>query len=73
MRFYFDNAADFWWMSGHGPYVWACYGVTLIVLIALAMGPTLRRAKFIQQQRALLARQNVAPDAAQEVKADESR
>ncbi|HEY7772462.1 MAG TPA: heme exporter protein CcmD [Marinagarivorans sp.] len=57
MEFYFDSLADFWWMDGHGPFVWAAYSVTIVLFIALAFGPKLRKAKFIKQQRALAARQ----------------
>lgn len=67
MNFYFDSAAAFWHMDGHGPYVWACYVVTVVVLIALAAAPMMRKAKFIKQQRALIARQQASREASVEV------
>ena len=69
MDFYFDSFDAFMWMDGHGPYVWACYIVTLIVFAGLVLAPRLRRAKFVKQQRALAARRQ----AKQEVVNNESR
>ncbi len=59
MSFYFNSLQDFWWMEGHGPYVWASYAVTLVVFIGLAAAPILRKANFVKQQRALGARQSL--------------
>ncbi|MDZ7924694.1 MAG: heme exporter protein CcmD [Marinagarivorans sp.] len=59
MTFYFSSLHDFWWMDGHGPYVWASYAVTLVVFIALAAAPIRRKAMFVKQQRALLSRQSL--------------
>ena len=53
MNFQFENLSEFWLMAGHGPYVWACYAVTALVLIYLAVTPVRRRKKFLLQ----LARQ----------------
>lgn len=57
MSFYFDNFSHFLWMDGHGPYVWASYILTIVLFVAMALGPKLRKAKFVKQQRALAARQ----------------
>lgn len=38
-------------MSGHGPYVWACYGITFVVLLYLVLRPIRRRRRFIHRQR----------------------
>lgn len=38
-------------MSGHGPYVWACYGITFVVLLYLVVQPIRRRRRFIHRQR----------------------
>ncbi len=67
MTFYFESAAAFWHMDGHGPYVWACYAVTIIVFIGLALAPKVRKAKFVKQQRALVARQQASREASLEV------
>ena len=34
-------------MGGHGIYVWAAYGITLSVLIALVWGPLARRRRAL--------------------------
>lgn len=49
MQFQFASLAEFLSMSGHGPYVWAAYAVTLIVLLALAVAP-LRRLRQLQRE-----------------------
>lgn len=51
MSFQFDSLQDFLQMSGHGPYVWACYGITFVVLLYLVLRPLSRRRRFIRQQR----------------------
>jgi heme exporter protein D len=58
MSFYFNSLQDFFWMDGHGPYVWASYAVTIVVFIGLAAAPLLRKASFVKRQRALNARQS---------------
>lgn len=62
MEFYFSSLADFVWMDGHGPYVWACYIVTLAVFIFLALAPSMRLGKLVKQQKALAARSQVAEE-----------
>ncbi|WGL17422.1 heme exporter protein CcmD [Microbulbifer bruguierae] len=68
MQFQFDSLADFLAMSGHGPYVWGSYCVTLLVMAALAVVPLLRQRTLRQalgrqlrqeeaRRRALTARQ----------------
>lgn len=51
MNFQFDSLQDFLQMSGHGPYVWACYGITFVVLLYLVVQPIRRRRRFIHRQR----------------------
>lgn len=51
MKFQFDSLQDFFQMSGHGPYVWACYGITFVVLLYLVVRPIRRRRRFVRQQR----------------------
>ena len=64
MEFYFASFSDFMWMEGHGPYVWVSYALTIIVFIGMALGPKLRKSKFVQQQRALAARNEAAVEVA---------
>ncbi|HEY8569802.1 heme exporter protein CcmD [Microbulbifer sp.] len=49
MQFQFDDFASFLAMSGHGPYVWISYGVTIAVLVALVLVPLLRQRKMREQ------------------------
>lgn len=46
MQFQFESFADFLAMNGHGPYVWAAYGVALLVLAALVAAPVIRQKKL---------------------------
>ena len=45
--FQFGSLTDFIAMSGHGVFVWSAYGITLFVLIGLAIRPMLRKRKFL--------------------------
>ena len=54
---YFENFAALINMDGHGPYVWAAYAITAIVLILLIVNPLLRKRRFIMQQRMILRRE----------------
>jgi heme exporter protein D len=53
MSFQFASLAEFWTMAGHGPYVWACYGVAFIVLAYLLIAPRRAHRQYLKQQRAL--------------------
>ncbi|MEZ0151899.1 MAG: heme exporter protein CcmD [Candidatus Reddybacter sp.] len=46
--FQFDSIDAFIAMGGHGPYVWAAYGLSLAIMAWLAIAP-------LRRQRALLA------------------
>ena len=54
----FDSLAAALAMEGHGPYVWACYGVTFLVLLVLQRigvrrdRQILRRVAELQRRRA---------------------
>ena len=37
MKFQFETFADFIAMNGHGPFVWAAYGITFAALIVLLL------------------------------------
>ncbi len=44
--FQFDSLRDFAHMAGHGPYVWAAYAVSLVVMAWLVVRPlTLARQR----------------------------
>jgi len=53
--FKFSSLNEFLWMDGHGPYVWACYGITFASLIFLVVEPRLQKSRFIQQQKRVQA------------------
>ncbi|MEE3170344.1 MAG: heme exporter protein CcmD [Pseudomonadota bacterium] len=42
----FDSFSAFVVMEGHGPYVWACYGVFFLLMIGL-MAISLRRRRAV--------------------------
>lgn len=44
----FDSLSAFLAMEGHGPYVWACYGVFLLLMVGL-MVRSLRRHRAVVQ------------------------
>jgi heme exporter protein D len=50
MTFQFDSLANFMAMNGHGPFVWASYGITFVVLVYLLVSPVLQRRAFFRQQ-----------------------
>ncbi|MBB5210735.1 heme exporter protein CcmD [Microbulbifer hydrolyticus] len=64
MQFQFEDFASFLAMNGHGPFVWAAYGVALLVLGALVALPLLRQKKlrreFDRQLRQEEARRRAA-------------
>ena len=56
MQFQFSSLADFFWMSGHGPYVWSSYVIVVLGLVALVILPQVRKKTFIRQQKGILER-----------------
>jgi heme exporter protein D len=50
MTFQFDSLTNFMAMNGHGPFVWASYGITFVVLVYLLVSPVLQRRAFFRQQ-----------------------
>lgn len=56
MTFHFESLADFMHMSGHGPYVWAAYGITFAAIVGLVMTITFARKNFFAQQRSIAQR-----------------
>lgn len=61
MSFQFESLQAFWQMNGHGPYVWACYAITLVSLVFLVAYPLVQKKQFIvQQKKWLLLQQEVS-------------
>lgn len=57
MRFYFDSLGEFLQMGNHGPYVWAAFGITWVVMAYLLLSPWLSQRRWLRQQRGRLRRQ----------------
>jgi heme exporter protein D len=47
MQFQFESLTDFFYMAGHGPYVWSCYLLGLICLTYLLVSPLIARKSFL--------------------------
>lgn len=60
MKFQFETISDFIAMNGHGPFVWAAYGITFVALAFLLLSPIAQKKAFLKKQRKLqkLAQQN---------------
>lgn len=54
---FFDSFAEFLAMGKHGFYVWLCYGITALVIIANILAPIRQRKKLIEQQTRLQRRE----------------
>jgi heme exporter protein D len=54
---FFESFADFLAMGKHGFYVWLCYGITTLVIVANILAPMRQRKKLIEQQTRLLRRE----------------
>ncbi len=62
---YFDSLHALWYMDGHGAYVWAAYGITLLVLLALLMLPRRRQRRLLEDVAGELRRAQGAPTQSQ--------
>lgn len=63
----FDSFQALMTMEGHGPYVWTCYAVFFVLIIALAVWSLRQRKALVRQQvrqEALQKRQPGANDPA---------
>lgn len=52
----FESFADFLAMGTHGPYVWAAYGLTAIIIVWNVLQPGLARRRWLREQSAQLKR-----------------
>lgn len=46
-------------MGGHGAYVWAAYGLTLLVLAINVIAPVLKRKALVKELKRSIAREEV--------------
>ncbi len=63
----FDSFQALMMMEGHGPYVWTCYAVFFVLMIALVVWSVRQRKALIRQQlrqQVLQQRQTGAGDQA---------
>jgi heme exporter protein D len=49
MKFQFENIADLFQMSGHGPYVWGSFIITFLVVGILAYIPYKSKRDIVAQ------------------------
>ena len=61
---YFDNFNDLLTMGGHGPYVWAAYGIGLGVLVWNLLAPVLQGRKVAEGIRRNARREHVRKESA---------
>jgi heme exporter protein D len=54
---YFDSLRALIFMEGHGAYVWSAYGISLLVLALVLVGPWRRRRRVLAQVGANLRRE----------------
>lgn len=47
----FESLSAFILMEGHGPYVWACYGVFFLLMVLLMVGSARQRRSVIEIYR----------------------
>lgn len=55
---YFDSFEAFIAMDGHGPYVWICYGVALLILGYNIASPMMQKKEVLKRIRRNLKREN---------------
>ena len=60
LSFQFSTLSDFFMMSGHGPYVWAAYGITFAGLILLTVQGRLKRKQVITKINTIALRSKKA-------------
>lgn len=56
LEFAFANLSEFFWMKGHGYYVWSSYAITFVVIGIMVVIPQLRRRSFVKALHAKMLR-----------------
>ena len=64
---YFDSFQALLEMEGHGAFVWAAYGITLVVLSVMLIVPRRRSREQLRRLAGELRRQGAAPSNAEEI------
>lgn len=57
MMFRFESLQDFLQMSGHGPYVWSAYVISIAVMLWLVISPQRRRRRLLADVERQLRRE----------------
>lgn len=52
----FHSLAEFWAMGGHGPYVWSCFVLALVLVLGNWLALRRARRVFLRDAAARLAR-----------------
>ena len=47
----FESLSAFFYMDGHGIYIWAAYGLTLVILAANVWFPLIARRNIIRAEK----------------------
>ncbi|TIH06565.1 heme exporter protein CcmD [Pseudomonas leptonychotis] len=55
----FASFSEFFAMGTHGPYVWSCYAISLIVLGLNVALPILARRRYLQDEARRLRREEL--------------
>ncbi len=56
MEFQFESLREFFWMEGHGPYVWSAYAITFAGLCGLGLKVKMDRKNFYKIQASIVKR-----------------
>lgn len=59
---YFDSLENFFYMDGHGIYVWAVVTIAFVVVSALVALPVIKRRQFVKEELRLMRRNAANPD-----------
>lgn len=57
MKFQFETLSEFFVMGGHGGFVFASFGVSILVLIYLVLAPKLERSRFVKHMHSKAKRE----------------
>ena len=53
---YFESVGELWRMAGHGPYVWSCYGLFMVLLAVNVLHARSERLSALKQAKAFIRR-----------------
>lgn len=59
IKYQFESLQQLFWMNGHGPYVWAAYGIALVAMLFLVWSPIIRRRSFLKNMQSAAQRETL--------------